>query len=432
MKSSMLWLIILSILLGVACGVVFPDFMLSIQWIGMVFMNMLKLIVLPLVFSALVASIASMGNLRKLGSIGGYTLAYVFFSVSVAVVIGLVLINVFEPGVGIDPSIIPIDPNEAYEKKQLTLDSFLLGLFPPNIVEAAANFEMMSIVVFSVVFAIACLAAGDEAQPVVTFFIGMRRIFIKMIIWLMYLTPIGLFSLLGSAIAQAIKQNQLMDSIIGVLLFIVVFLFGLLLQVVWQLTLMSILTKRNPIQYVRSSSAALATAFGTASSMATLPVAMVTAQQQGVREEVARFVLPFATTINLAGTAMYEAVCALFFCQILGIDLSITAQIALFATAVFAGMGATGIPESGLVTMVTVLRATNVPVSAIAVLLPFDRILDRFRTMVNVTGDLVCAAVVDHLTKKEIVTLEKKDESSKSSTWNTFEAIPEQPLKKND
>ena len=403
MKSGMLIAIILSIFLGIAFGMLYPDQMLSMQWIGTVFMNMLKLIVLPLVFSALVASIGTMGNLRQLGNIGGYTLAYVFFSVSVAVLIGLLLINVFQPGVGVDASIIPIDPNEELNRKQLTFDSFILSLFPPNILEAAVKFEMMSIVVFSVVFAIACLAAGDEAKPVISFFVGMRRIFIKMIIWLMYLTPLGLFSLLGSAIAQAVKQDQLVESVLGVLAFIVVFLFGLLLQVTWQLLLMSVLTKRNPIRFMRSASGALATAFGTSSSMATLPVAMVVAQQEGIRDEVTRFVLPFATTINLAGTAMYEAVCALFFCQVLGIELSLMSQIALFITAIFAGMGATGIPEGGLVTMVTVLRATNVPTSAIAVLLPFDRILDRFRTMVNVTGDLACAAIVDHLTKKKAI-----------------------------
>ncbi|MFI4954957.1 MAG: dicarboxylate/amino acid:cation symporter [Gammaproteobacteria bacterium] len=397
----MLIAIILSIVLGIVCGMYFPDEMLSVQWIGTVFMNMLKLIVLPLVFSALVASIGSMGSLRQVGSIGGWTLGYVFFSVSVAVVIGLVLINVFQPGVGVDPAIIPIDPNEELSRKQLTFDSFVLSLFPPNIVEAAAKFEMMSIVIFSVVFAIGCLAAGEEAKPVIAFFVGVRRIFIKMIIWLMFLTPIGLFSLLGSAIAQAVKQNQLMESVLGVLAFIVVFMFGLLLQVFWQLMLMAIITKRNPIKYLKAASGALATAFGTSSSMATLPVAMVVAQEQGIRDEVTRFVLPFATTINLAGTAMYEAVCALFFCQVLGIELSLMSQIALFITAIFAGMGATGIPEGGLVTMVTVLRATNVPVSAIAVLLPFDRILDRFRTMVNVTGDLVCAALVDHFTRKK-------------------------------
>jgi len=402
MKFGMLFWIILSMILGALGGMFFPDQMMSIEWIGTIFMNLLKLIVLPLVFSALVSSIGSMSDLRKVGSIGGYTLGYILFSVSIAVMIGLVLINTFQPGVGVDANIIPIgDPSELHTE-QLTFSSFVLSIFPPNIVKAAANFEMMAIVVFSVAFSIACLAAGDEAKPVITFFIGIRKIFIKMIIWLMYLTPIGLFSLLGTAIAQAVKQDRLMESVLGVLMFIVMFLIGLLLQVTWQFALVGILTKRNPFKFLKASSGALATAFGTSSSMATLPIAMMVAQQQGIREEVARFVLPFGTTINLAGTAMYEAVCALFFCQVLGIELSVMSQIALFITAILAGMGATGIPEGGLVTMVTVLRAVNVPTSAIAVLLPFDRVLDRFRTMVNICGDLACAAVVDHLSKNDV------------------------------
>ena len=401
MKTNMSFWIFVSIILSVLGGIFLPNEMLSVQWIGVVFMNLLKLIVLPLVFSALVSAIASMDNLRKVGSVGMYTLCYVFVSVSVAVLIGLALINIFQPGVGVDPTIIPLDPNANNVKAVLTFDSFMLHLFPSNIIDAAAKFEMMAIVLFSIVFAIACLAAGEEAKPVIVFFMGIRKIFIKMIMWLMYLTPIGLFSLLGSAIAQAVKQNQLVESVLGVLTFIMVFLFGLVLHVTWQLILLTVLTKRNPIKYMRAASGALATAFATSSSMATLPVALVIANEQGIREEVARFVLPFATTINLAGTAMYEAVCALFFCQVLGIELSLFSQIALFVTAVFAGMGATGIPEGGLVTMVTVLRATNVPISAIGVLLPFDRILDRFRTMVNICGDLVCAAVVDHLSRKK-------------------------------
>jgi Na+/H+-dicarboxylate symporter len=130
--------------------------------------------------------------------------------------------------------------------------------------------------------------------------------------------------------------------------------------------------------------------------MATLPVTLIVAKEQNVSDDVARFVLPLATTINLAGTAMYEAVSALFFCQILGLDLSIPAQIGVFITAILAGMGATGIPEGGLITMVMVLRNVNVPASAIGLLLPFDRILDRFRTMTNVWGDLICAITVDH------------------------------------
>jgi Na+/H+-dicarboxylate symporter len=133
--------------------------------------------------------------------------------------------------------------------------------------------------------------------------------------------------------------------------------------------------------------------------MATLPGTLVVAKEQHISDDVARFVLPLATTINLAGTAMYEAVSALFFCQILGMHLSLLSQVGVFLTAILAGMGATGIPEGGLVTMIMVLRCVNVPTSAIALLLPFDRILDRFRTMVNVWGDLVCAMTVDHFAR---------------------------------
>ena len=161
--------------------------------------------------------------------------------------------------------------------------------------------------------------------------------------------------------------------------------------------MVALVAGKNPRQFISAASNALITAFATSSSMATLPVTLMVAKEQDISDEVARFVLPLATTINLAGTAMYEAVSALFFCQILGFDLSIPAQIGVFITAILAGMGATGIPEGGLVTMVMVLRNVSVPTSAIGLLLPFDRILDRFRTMTNVWGDLVCAATVDSL-----------------------------------
>jgi Na+/H+-dicarboxylate symporter len=222
-----------------------------------------------------------------------------------------------------------------------------------------------------------------------------------MIIWLMYLTPIGLFSLLGSAVAEASLQNLLLDSLKGMLLFIGIFLFGLLLQISWQAILVAVITKRSPRKFIASASNALITAFATSSSMATLPVALMVAKKENISDDVARFVLPLATTINLAGTAMYEAVSALFFCQVLGFDLSIPAQLGVFLTAILAGMGATGIPEGGLITMVMVLRNVNVPISAIGLLLPFDRILDRFRTMTNVWGDLACAAIVDHLQQRK-------------------------------
>lgn len=413
MKNIGFILILLGIVLGTLGGIFFPEQMLSVRWIGILFMNMLKLIVLPLVFSALVSAIASMGDLRKLGAVGGYTIAYVMFSVSVAVLIGLGLVNIVKPGVGLDPSLI-LSNGPIEEHQSLEFTSFLLSLFPPNIIDAAAKFEIMPIVFFSIVFALSCTACGDSAKPVVEFVTGLRNVFIKMITWLMHLTPIGLFALLGTAVAESVKQHRLVESVKGMAVFLGMFLIGLFLHVLWQWAVVKFIAKRNARSYMSSASGALVTAFGTSSSMATLPVTLAVAKEQNISEPVAKFVLPFATTINLAGTAMYEAVSALFFSQILGLHLSVWQQCGVFIAAIVAGMGATGIPEGGLVTMITVLRSVNIPTSAIALLLPFDRILDRFRTVVNVWGDLVCAATVDVFIKRKLAAQAKQAAKEKT------------------
>ena len=169
----------------------------------------------------------------------------------------------------------------------------------------------------------------------------------------------------------------------------------------WQIAVVKFLIHRDPKEFILKSASALMMAFATSSSLSTLPITLLAAKDHKIRPEIANFVLPIAATINMAGTAMYEAVSALFFCQILGIHLSIYSQIGIFFTAIIAGMGAAGIPEGGLVTMVMVLRSASIPVSAIAMLLPFDRLLDRLRTAVNVWGDLVCAAMVNDLISRQ-------------------------------
>src|SRR3990167_1536966 len=277
-------LIVLSIFLGIACGIFFPQQMITIKWIGQVFINMLKLIVLPLIFCALVSAIASLGAIKKLGSIGIYTLAYVLFSVSVAVFIGLVLLNTFQPGNGVAANLIlanatPID------LKPVPFSSYLLTLFPPNILEAAVKYEIMPIVFFSIVFAISCLSVGKTAHPVIDLIIGLRDVFVKMVIWLMYLTPIGLFSLLASAIAEASLQHLLLKSLGGMLMFIIIFLFGLFLQTIWQLAFVVFVVGKSSKDFLSNASSALITAFATSSSMATLPVTLLVAKKQIVSDE---------------------------------------------------------------------------------------------------------------------------------------------------
>jgi Na+/H+-dicarboxylate symporter len=405
MKNRSFYLMLLGMGLGIGSGLIVPTVMLKLAWLGEIFINMLKLICLPLIFSALVSAIASIGNMQRLGKIGKYTLAYVLTSVSVAVLIGLLLINLLQPGIGIDPKVITSGHYQVNTNASFTLVTFIQGLFPDNIIAAAAKFQIMPVVIYAVVFAIACITCGEKASPVVEFFSMLREIFIKMINWLMHLTPIGLFSLLGAATAHAVQDKVLLTSLKGLGLFIALFLTGLILQMLWQGIVMRILTRIALKKTANAVAPALMTAFATASSMATLPVALTSAQKLGLSPQTIRFVLPLATTINLSGTAMYEAVAAVFFSQILGIPLTFWDQLGIFFIAIIAGMGATGIPEGGLVTMVSVLSAVNVPTSAIGLLLPFDRILDRCRTMVNVWSDLMCTTVVNYFLNKKTETV---------------------------
>ncbi|MES2614254.1 MAG: dicarboxylate/amino acid:cation symporter [Bdellovibrionota bacterium] len=401
-KSLSTILVLLGVIFGVLFGFFFPEFMISIRWIGEVFFNLLKMLVLPLIFSALVSSIASMGGLKKLGSLGVFTMGYILVSVCTAVIIGMTLFNVFNPGLGINPSLIAnaADLTTIHNNTPVTLGSYITSLFPSNILEAAVKFDVMPIVIFALMFSIACSSLGDSAKGVVNLLSEIKVIFIKMITWVINLSPIGIFSLLGTGVAESVKQNHFAQDIIGLSMFVLVFLCGLLLQFGWQLLAVKLITKRAAKHFLKGTSYSLATAFGTASTLATLPVSMDAVQKEKVREDVNRFVMPFTSTINLGSTVMYEASAALFFSQILGRHLSFGDQMIIFVTSIVAGMGCTGIPEGGLITMVTVLRSVNIPTSALAVLLPIDRILDRFRTMVNVFGNICCACIVDELVKK--------------------------------
>jgi len=393
--------VLVGVVLGIACGILYPNFMLSISVIGEIFFNMLKGLVIPLIVSAIITAIASIGDTKKLGSIGVYTLGYALVSACAAVLIGLFLFNLIKPGSGVETSFSQtfssgLDANT----EPLTVSGFLTELIPPNMIEAVVKFEIMPIVVFAVAFAIACVSCGDKAKHVVSFFSHLRNVMIRLITWVINLSAIGVFSLLGTAVAQSSAQHRLGQDFKALSMFVGVFVFGLILQFLWQLLAIKFFAKIALKRYLSSTSGALATAFATSSSLATLPVSMMSAEQVGVREDITRFVLPLAATINLGATVMYEASAALFFSQVMGLDLTLGHQLVLFFVAIIAGMGATGIPEGGIITMVTVFRSVNIPVSLISILLPIDRILDRFRTMVNTWGDICCAAVVNEFVKR--------------------------------
>ncbi len=394
--------VFLGVFLGVTFGVIFPEFMLSISFIGEVFFNMLKGLVFPLIVSAIITAIASIGDPKKLGSIGLYTVSYALISACAAVSIGLLLFNVFKPGVGVETSFTQTFSSVIEDAKPLTVANFLTELIPSNLIQAVVNFEVLPVVVFSVAFALACVSCGDKAKNVVSFFAHLRNVMIRLITWVINLSAIGVFSLLGTAVAQSAAHHRLGQDLKALSMFVLVFLLGLFLQFLWQLLAIKFFAKLALRNYINATSGALATAFATSSSLATLPVSMMSAEKVGVREDITRFVLPLAATINLGATVMYEASAALFFSQVMGLDLNLASQVVLFIVAIIAGMGATGIPEGGIITMVTVFRSVNIPVSLISILLPIDRILDRFRTVINTWGDICAAAIVNDLVKRNL------------------------------
>lgn len=371
MPQKMFYIMLLSVICGILCGIYFPEQMLSIRWIDTLFINLLKLIVIPLIFCAIVSAVITMGSVKRLKSIWLYTLLYVLVSAALAVLIGLTLSNFFKPGIGMSVNLLFL--NESLEQlKTISISSYffshLATMFPPGLINVKdeSTFYIMPLVLFSVVFAIACISVGKSAKPIMLLFIALRNVLNKIVIWVMYLTPVGLFVLLGSSIADGYVKNTLLQNFKGVCYFIVILVVGLFCQFLWQYAVIKYITKTNPKKFLKNASSAMLMAFATSSSLSTLPITLMAAKEEKISDEVSDFVLPFASTINLAGTAMYEAIATIFFCQILGIHLSIFSQIGIFFTAIFAGIGAGGIPEGGMITLIMVLRSADVPTSAIA------------------------------------------------------------------
>lgn len=392
---------LLSTFLGIIGGIWFPEQMLNLKWIDTLFINLLKLIAIPIMFCALVNAIVLMGNSKFLNAVWIYMSCYVLLSVSIAVTIGLVLLNIFKPGGSVSANLINVHTSVSQLEMLNSSSSFFYTMLPSSKIGAAANFEFIPIILFSIIFGIACVSLGKSSKPLIALLSIIRDVFNKIVKWLMYLTPIALFGLFGSAVAQAYTKHILIESIIGVSSFLLIFIFGLLFQFIWQLAIVKFMIRRDTKAFLKNGTKALLIAFGTSNSLTALPITLLVAKEEQIKKDIADLVLPFTAVINLAGTAMYEAVSALFFCQILNIHLSILSQIGIFFTAILAGIGASGIPEGGLITMVIVLRSINIPTSAIAILLPFDRILDRLRTTVNVWGDLVCVMTVNYFILKK-------------------------------
>jgi len=391
--------IVVGVVAGIAIGYAFGPSAVALDWLGSLFLDLLKMLVLPLVFCSMVASVTGIAGHGRFGRVAATTMVYYLTTTLAAVVLGLLVVNVVQPGVGVEvagTTTIDLRPTAAVD--------VLKSIVTPNLFEAASNFQVLPILVFALLFGAALGAIGESGRPAVRFFQGCNDALLRMVDWVMYLAPFGIAALIAARIGAAGGPDAFMSEARAVGYYCLAVLVGLAIHALLTLPLiLRLLARRNPLRYAYNLGGALATAFATASSSATLAVTMrLTEERNEVRPETASFVLPLGATINMDGTALYEAVAVSFIAQALGAQFSLGQQVVVALTATLASIGAAGIPQAGLVTMVIVMQAVGLPLEGISMILAVDWLLDRFRTTVNVWGDAVGAAVVDRANPGEL------------------------------
>jgi Na+/H+-dicarboxylate symporter len=366
--------LIIAILIGMVFGVIsvalFGTAMLPVKFLGDIFLNALRMVVIPLLFCSIVVGITNLGDIRKLGRTGFKTILYFLVTSSIAVVIGIILVNLFQPGVGVSTfGSASIDTDVSY-----SFFDWLAAQIPSNIIEAAAETKVLAIIVFALIFGSVLTTLGPKGKPVIAIFDGVNEAIMKIVRLIMWFAPVGIFGLIAGQLAAEGGLSKFSELITALGKYSLVVILGLLLHAVIVLpTILKFLAGKNPIEYLIGMSQALTTAFATASSSATLPVSMDCVENKNdIDKRASSFVLPLGATINMDGTALYEAVAAIFIAQAYGIDLNVLQQITIFATAILASVGAAGIPEAGLVTMVLVLQAVGLPLEGIGLILAID------------------------------------------------------------
>ena len=416
-KLKLHWQIIIGLILGLIYGIIAANNgwgPFTAAWIaplGTIFINLLKLIAVPLVLSSLITGVASLSDLKKLSRIGGKTIAIYVGTTAVAVTIGLVSVNIIQPGDRV-PDQMKEKLQKTYEKDAIIKSGSaqnikdrgplqpVVDMVPNNFFSSASSNRNMLQVVFVAIFVGIGLIQipKDKGKPVLDFFEGLNDVVIKLVDLIMLMAPIGVFALIAHTINKVAGDNpsQIMEllSALGYYMFAVI--IGLIAHAAITYTgLLKTMTKMPLNVFYRGIAPAQLLAFSTSSSGATLPVTMECCEDElGVSEEVSSFVLPLGATINMDGTALYQAVAAVFIAQTLGMDLDLGAQLTIILTAVLASIGTAAVPGAGIIMLVIILEAVGIPSEGIALILGVDRILDMMRTVINITGDSSVAVIV--------------------------------------
>lgn len=397
-KMSLLLKISIGFVLGILFGFVVGPVAASssvlsnyimpfIDLIGKIFLRLLMMLIVPLVFSSLVAGAASVGDVHKLGRIGIKTLALYLITTAIAIIIGLACGNIFNAGAGMN---IPTGL-QASAREAKPLVDVILDIFPTNPIASMVNANMLQIIVFALFFGVACILAGERGRKVADFFESIANVMYSVTHIVMNFAPYGVFALIS--ITAAKFGFSILAPFVKVIA--AVYIGCALHAVLVYSTMTAMFCKRSPMWYFRGIRESAITAFVTRSSSGSLPVTLSNVRDNlGVSEGVSSFVLPLGATINMDGTALYQGVCALFVAQAFNVPLTLQMQMGIVITATLASVGTAGVPGAGLIMLTLVLTSVGLPIEGIALLAGIDVVLDAARTCVNVMGDTAVCAVV--------------------------------------
>lgn len=387
-KHMALWKkIFIGLCLGLIVGLLFKDVALMLKPVGTLFINMIKMLIVPLVFVTLVTGITSMEDLSKMRRIGIKTFSIYLVTTAIAVAIGLAFGLIFEPGAGVALS----NTAAVAAKKAPPLVDTLLALIPTNPMDSLVKGDILQIIVFAIFLGIAISMAGEKGKPVAAFFESFSEVMFKLTEIVISFAPIGVFGLMAWVSASyGVDVLISLAKVIGCVY--IACLFHMALTMGGGITLFA---RLNPIKFFKGVASAQTVAFTTTSSSGTLPITTSNViHNLGVSKPIASFVLPLGATINMDGTAIYQGICAVFVAQAFGIDLTFGNYLTIILTATLASIGTAGVPGAGLIMLSLVLTSVNLPLEGIAIIAGIDRILDMARTTVNITGDAMTAVIV--------------------------------------
>ncbi len=395
LKIKLHWQILIALFLGVLYGMFLTGYVDYVSWMGTLFLRALKMVIVPLILSSIISGVSNIGTAENLGRLGFKTFVYYVSTSTLAIITGLVVVNLVQPGVGADLGLA-----QNVEHLKVTERSFvdtLYSIIPTNIVEAMAKGEMLALIFFAILFGYFIMKVEHKYKTQLTdFFNGVFNVMMAITMFVIKFTPLGILGIVAKVVADQASAGGLLNIVGKLGLYMISVALALLIH--GTVTLPAILRfvgKLNPIKYAKVMTTPLLTAFTTSSSNATLPLTMEAVEHDaGVSNKITSFTLPLGATVNMDGTALYECVAAMFIAQAYGIDLSFTQQIVVVITALLASIGAAGVPMAGLVMMTIILSAVGLPLEGIGLVLTVDRILDMMRTVINVWSDSCGAAVI--------------------------------------